>query len=52
MEVEEYYHVKYKIEFTRDEIESLVGVLTVAKADWNTCGVTEDILDKLKEIIE
>lgn len=42
----------YKIELSEDEVKSLISSLSIAKADWNTSDIVNEVLEKLKKVME
>lgn len=52
MIIEEQKQLIYRITLTEEEVKSLIGSLSIAKSDWNTSDITNEILDKLKGLVE
>jgi len=42
----------YKIELSEDEVKALISSLSIAKADWNTSDIANEVLEKLKKAVE
>ena len=42
----------YKIELSEDEVKALISSLSIAKADWNISDIVNEVLEKLKGVVE
>lgn len=52
MEVKVKRTLIYRIELTEDEVDSLISSLSIAKSDWNTSDIANEVLSKLIKIKE
>jgi hypothetical protein len=42
----------YKIELSEDEVKALISSLSIAKADWNISDIANEVLEKLKKVVD
>jgi hypothetical protein len=52
MKITEHKTLVYRIELTEEEVDALIGSLSIAKADWNTSDIANEVLEKLKKVVD
>lgn len=50
MKIEQIKTIIYRVDLTEDEVEALISSLSIAKADWNTTDIANEVLSKLKKL--
>jgi len=46
------YKLKEKPEGEEDEVKALISSLSIAKSDWNTSDIANEVLEKLKKVVD